>query len=90
MIAVQELEDRKRIRDLLSVSQPIQEDITFFRGSKPERTRYYPLRRSDSVSGPETMIVGPSKGKKGSSQACLTPVIIPLLQVEKKSGWQQS
>ena len=67
-LKIQELEDRKRIRDLLSVSQPIQEDITFFRGSKPERTRYYPLRRSDSVSGPETMIVGPSKGKKGSSQ----------------------
>lgn len=35
-LRIQEVEDRKKIRDLLAMTQPVQQEVTYFKDSRPE------------------------------------------------------
>lgn len=47
-VSVQELEDRQRLEHLLALTQPINQEVTYFRECRPEKlTKNYPGARDD-------------------------------------------
>ncbi|OQR94315.1 hypothetical protein THRCLA_08194 [Thraustotheca clavata] len=48
LLKIQEAEDRKRIQHLLSLTQPIAEEVTFYKDCRPGHTTRYPIT-SDRV-----------------------------------------
>ncbi len=41
-LKIQEIEDRRRIQHLLALTQPVTQEVTFFRDCRPERMTRYP------------------------------------------------
>ncbi|KDO25859.1 hypothetical protein SPRG_08802 [Saprolegnia parasitica CBS 223.65] len=48
-LKIQEAEDRKRIQHLLSLTQPIAEEVTFYKDCRPGHTTRYPVQDEYSV-----------------------------------------
>ena len=76
-LRLQEIEDRKRIQQLLSLTQPVEQEITYSRNTKPETVEFYPVSRDES------------DGDQDGGKATLRTVIMPtehtdtlLLKVE--------
>ena len=42
----QEQEDRKRIAHLLALTQPVEQEVTYFRGAKPDKMTVFPRSAS--------------------------------------------
>ncbi|DAZ95671.1 TPA: hypothetical protein N0F65_002468 [Lagenidium giganteum] len=43
-LRIQEEQDRKKIQHLLALTQPVTEEVTFFRDCRPDRTASYPIQ----------------------------------------------
>ena len=42
-LKIQELEDRRRIQHLLALTQPVTQEVTFFRDARPGKNTQYPV-----------------------------------------------
>ena len=55
-LKIQELEDRQRLEHLLALTQPINQEVTYFRECRPEKlSRNYPGARDDIYAGQKDM-----------------------------------
>ena len=46
-LTIQEMEDRKRIQHLLALTQPVTEEVTFFRDCRPGRMTRFPVSKDN-------------------------------------------
>ena len=54
-LKIQEIEDRRRIQHLLALTQPVTQEVTFFRDCRPEKmTRYPGASMASSAAPPST------------------------------------
>lgn len=47
-LVIQEMEDRKRIQNLLALTQPVTEEVTFFRDCRPGRMTRFPVQHAEN------------------------------------------
>lgn len=90
-LKVQEIEDRKRIQHLLSLAQPVTQEVTFFRDCRPEKLQSAASRQTSSknnaLESAATACRDASgdKGAKsanGPSERILRTVYLPSDQAE--------
>ena len=52
-LTIQEMEDRRRIQHLLALTQPVTEEVTFFRDCRPGKMTRFPVsNQSDAILSP--------------------------------------
>jgi hypothetical protein len=84
-LKIQEIEDRRRIQHLLALTQPVTQEVTFFRDCRPEKMTRYP---GASMAG-SSASAAPGSSKTVSTSAA-TPQVRAIVMHGLLSGAQGS
>lgn len=75
---VQETEDRKRIAHLLALTQPVEQEITYFRGAKPDKMTVFPRATAGPAVPHPAKPSSPGKRQHvGSPERVMRTVYLP-------------